>query len=1217
MTDRIEQQFLLDAAAAIQTLQQLDAGFQTFENRLNSVAQSVQNFNTNIKSGGNGITSFRQQVQATASAINKAQAGQNQLVNSSSNLGTVSRWFQNISDNVGELYNRANKFGLTMETISRVALTQFLVRGWNVARDAIVDATQTAAEFQKQVSLITTISDGAGFDEVAAGVKEISRSFNIPVLETATGVYNALSNQVGTFGETLKFTADAAKFAKSTNSSLADSVDVLSAVINAYGLSAEDTARISSVLFTAIDRGRVVSSELGNSLGRILPSATALGITLEEVSAATALISQKGLNTAETLTRVNALFQTLQKPSKELIQVYKALEVETAELGIRQFGLAGFLQKIIEKGGETSSALAKLAPNIRGMGGILGVTSEGIEAFTKEIELNKKAVADGAIDEAYKKIENDAQFLSRRYNELSLDLQEVGTMFIKTFADAVRASDEFAKNHSLATQAVQAFGTGVGTATLSVIGLQGGIVLLAASLKGLKYLFVANPAVTFAAGIGLATGALAAYISMSREASIQADLKPVLDIQSKSTERLAEITKKSAEDFERSYGRIQAVIAETLTSITPAKQEYTKAIEAIKRANTTLVDSTDLGLDRIIGARRQYVSELGRAAKESDDLVRDSARRVAQLQDSQSDRTFDSKLSGLGDAQQVLKLTQRAAEIARKASADMEAAAKAGNKDGIDLALREFNRAKGFGDEAQQIAKRTNNRALEANTAREINGITNLQIKAEEALTSAQKRRKELAEAERREQELTLKNLERQAKVVLENTGQFDTQGNRFSDKELAQRAQRRDRALSELISAQFKKGDFDLADVLGLAKFTQEFKVDLTKGAEQLKTQLQSNDLGITESINSSLSKFNANEFVNRFRQAVASEGGLITPDELLTPTTLETAASGYADRLKALNKNVRALRNNQPVAEDQLAALRASLDIIDRRAADRPQAGIDFPVEDTTSTDRLGQAFKAAGDQMRAFAEDGRFTEEEIKTLQTSMEDLQKTANDFADAFSVFSQADYGLQFVNDQKAIESALLSIKRLTEAQKLIDEASKAGDLETQVQELETLLEDIQQLTPVQETGEVTSNLQNAVSYATQLRDATALAANAMQSYAVAAATLSGAGTVQNAQFGKAAMHYFNSGGLTRGMDTISAMLAPGESVINSKSTARFFSQIQAMNAGQIPVFRAQQGAVTNVGDINVTVRGGDTSTQTARQIAAELRRELRRGTSRL
>lgn len=94
------------------------------------------------------------------------------------------------------------------------------------------------------------------------------------------------------------------------------------------------------------------------------------------------------------------------------------------------------------------------------------------------------------------------------------------------------------------------------------------------------------------------------------------------------------------------------------------------------------------------------------------------------------------------------------------------------------------------------------------------------------------------------------------------------------------------------------------------------------------------------------------------------------------------------------------------------------------------------------------------------------------------------------------------------------------------------------------------------------------------------------------------------------------VRHFASGSLARGTDTIPAMLSPGEFVVNAASTRKFFSQLVAINSGQKPIFRADGGPVSNTfGDINITV---DSSTPVnARQLANELRRELRKKTTRL
>jgi predicted nuclease with TOPRIM domain len=125
--------------------------------------------------------------------------------------------------------------------------------------------------------------------------------------------------------------------------------------------------------------------------------------------------------------------------------------------------------------------------------------------------------------------------------------------------------------------------------------------------------------------------------------------------------------------------------------------------------------------------------------------------------------------------------------------------------------------------------------------------------------------------------------------------------------------------------------------------------------------------------------------------------------------------------------------------------------------------------------------------------------------------------------------------------------------------------------------------------------------------------ATATAVAAIKQIAAATAAATAAKAAAGSYHGGA--QYLASGGL--GQDTVPAMLSPGEFVINSDSSKKFFSELSSMNNGGQPVYREQGGSVTNVGDVNVTVNGGDSSQQTVREIGYALRREMRRGTIKL
>jgi TP901 family phage tail tape measure protein len=83
-----------------------------------------------------------------------------------------------------------------------------------------------------------------------------------------------------------------------------------------------------------------------------------------------------------------------------------------------------------------------------------------------------------------------------------------------------------------------------------------------------------------------------------------------------------------------------------------------------------------------------------------------------------------------------------------------------------------------------------------------------------------------------------------------------------------------------------------------------------------------------------------------------------------------------------------------------------------------------------------------------------------------------------------------------------------------------------------------------------------------------------------------------------------------------GSDRISAMLSAGEFVTNASATRKFLPMLTAMNSGSTR-FAAGGDVTNNVGDVNVTVQGGNTSEATVRQIGNALRREIRRGNIRL
>lgn len=255
------------------------------------------------------------------------------------------------------------------------------------------DVAQSAADFSTKIAEIQTITQdaSASTEQWSRGLRSLSDSLGIDAVEVATAAYEALSNQAAKGTDVIKFLSKAAIFAKTTNSSLANSVDLLTSVTNSYTREAISAERASEIFFTVIDLGRVKADELASSMGTVLQPASQLGIRVEEVGAAIATLSQQGINADTTLTLIRNVLIGLIKPTAEMQTLIKSWGVPTGEAAIKTFTWTGVLEKLskeLETGG--ISRLGELEGDIRKLTGTLGLT-KNIDTYRKSLEAIDKS----------------------------------------------------------------------------------------------------------------------------------------------------------------------------------------------------------------------------------------------------------------------------------------------------------------------------------------------------------------------------------------------------------------------------------------------------------------------------------------------------------------------------------------------------------------------------------------------------------------------------------------------------------------------------------------------------------------------------------------------------------------------------------------------------------------------------------------------------------
>lgn len=1121
----IKQSFTIDGAQALSMLAQLDAGFKDFSKRIDEVASSMR-------------------------GVNK--------------VGGLGNQFKSVRQNVADASKEVQRLTTSMSLLSRIVFTQAIVSAFGKLKRSIVDTAESAADFQRALSLIRTISPDQSIGEIGKEVRDLSDSFNIPLLQAAEGVYQSISNQVGDFGQSVQFAAEAAQFAKATNSSLADSVDLLSSAMIGFGKGVEDTSKISGIFFTAIDKGRVTASELSNSFGRINTTAADLGLSLEETAASIASISVRGSKTSESLTQLRSILTGLAKPSVEMQKLLESLGFTSGESAIKVLGFSGVLDEMSKAIASGSTTLGGLLPNVRGMAGAASLTSDGLKSLSENIREMQKAGRDFSKEKFLLATQNDGEKLRAEINKIKNALTvDLGQSVLAAARDLTNL-----------TGGVENF--------ISVVEASGPALLgLAGTLAAIKASSVAG-----AAGLGEFGKALGLLSLAPAAAGLGTTIGNLID--DKLTENLLrglkELEKADQESLERfktiqgeKRDAAQAADDARIKSALQAAREVTKVYNSelgdIRLANDSLLSNTNDALNGIIGSREKLVQELARAAGDGTRIVEQSAQRILGLQDRQGDREFDFKTADLNQAEKVFALAKRSESIAETAAKLL----KSTDTRDIERGLQLFEKAQSTGEAAASAA--AGSRELEAKSLRNLRELTEQQTNAEENLALVQGRRNEALEQQRDKQQKLTADLKGQAKILLENVGLFDQQGKELSGDALAQRQQKQQAALKRIAELGLSNQDLNATGALGIAKFIQDSQAELTRDPLKLAFDVQQGTADVRAQLDAAFRDFRINVGVDVGALEKLTGQGVKSPDQFVKAMT---AAQEQAGKLRAELDQAASQDKRIAQIHDEIGTI---FDEIDSREGVRQSVPGELGEQLRTNLESLLQQFTAAG-------ADFKVTEAELKKLIEARNQLGTEA---------LSSTTGKLGFSTTIQALDQLILKFQELSQV--------KVIDVPKIQAELQGLGAFINQLDPTPAFQSSTTAIEAGAVAADQL-------ANAYERAAAAAQQLATQSPVAR-MFG--GLMHFADGGQARGVDTVPAMLQAGEFVMSKAATQRFYSQIQSMNAGVPPTFRSDGGGVNNthVGDNVFNIDGTKSPAMTAKAIESIMNRSARRGSTRL
>lgn len=390
------------------------------------------------------------------------------VIGKASNIAFYAQQFATLAKGASEAYASLKRIPETLEQMQRSGVSTESISGFMSLRDAI-SGSQSAVESFAQVAVSklnevesasarvgTILRSSTEFTEAGTAkranatdltknrksIQELLRNKldnSVTTRQALLGQYEVLSGgftsekssqQVLEAGGKLIGIAGAGGQVVDPTATL----QLLTKTLRAYGLEASQATRVSAILNSTVENGITTIQELSQTFGQASQVAKTAGISIEDLAAATSILTAQGTSTPVALTGIQALSRSIidktPEAAKELAKL-RDKEGNRIRFDIRevqQKGLAKSVQDIFEATGGNQEKLAQILPDTLAYRTALGLNSNKGQDFANVTNSIKSNANAKSLDEVFKGATDDRinrfQKIANRFEETIIQLGE-------------------------------------------------------------------------------------------------------------------------------------------------------------------------------------------------------------------------------------------------------------------------------------------------------------------------------------------------------------------------------------------------------------------------------------------------------------------------------------------------------------------------------------------------------------------------------------------------------------------------------------------------------------------------------------------------------------------------------------------------------------------------------------------------------------------------
>lgn len=290
----------------------------------------------------------------------------------------------------------------------------------------ISDAIEIGSEYETAFAKVQTIMDKTqtSSEEMSSAIKALSNETGIAAAELSGSVYDAIS-ATGDTANAVSLVGDASKLATAGFAESGDALSVLTTIMNAYGLSADEARNISDSLIMTQNRGVTTVGALAGSMGKAIATASAYSVDLNNLEASYISLTKAGISTEESTTYLSSMLKELGSANTKVAKIIKS------ETG-KSFGqmmsdgasLADVFDILVKSVNGDSEALINLWSSAEAGKAANAIASQGIDYFRESLEElhNSKGLTESAYATMASTFEHQSKLIKTNWDNLGISI---------------------------------------------------------------------------------------------------------------------------------------------------------------------------------------------------------------------------------------------------------------------------------------------------------------------------------------------------------------------------------------------------------------------------------------------------------------------------------------------------------------------------------------------------------------------------------------------------------------------------------------------------------------------------------------------------------------------------------------------------------------------------------------------------------------------------